>query len=240
MSNQKLNSKPRKLFGRRVKQLRAQGIVPANIFGPKTKSLAISIDKKEFLKVYDQSGETSLIDLSVEGEKDVRPVLISNIHIDPVTSHVLHADLHQVDLKSKTTADIPLEFIGESAAVKSGNILVTLRNEVEVEALPTDLPEKIEIDISALEEVGASILAKDLKVDRSKVELKIDADEPIVTIQAPAEEEAEPEPVVEEGETSDEGDGEGAPAEGDKSDEKPAEGDKQDDKSKTKPTDSKE
>lgn len=198
MTKQVLSTKKRKLFGRRVKQLRAQGIIPGNVFGPKTKSVAVSIDKKTFHEVFEKAGETSLIDLTIDDEKEVRPVLISNLHLDPITNEVLHVDLHQVDLKQKTTAEIPLEFVGESSAVKGGGVLVTLMNEVEVEALPTDLPDKIEVDISILANIGDSILAKDLKLDRSKVELKVEEEEPVVTVQEPEEEEEAPAPAAEE------------------------------------------
>ncbi len=189
MANPKLKAKERKIFGRKVKQLRRAGFIPANVFGPKTKSKALTLDKSEFLKIFNQSGETTLIDLVVEGEKNPRPVLISNLHIHPVTSEILHVDLHQVDLKSKTTANIPIEIVGESPAVKVGGVVVTLLKEVEVEALPTDLPEKIEVDISNLTEIGSSILVKDLPIDHTRVELKLDPEEQVVAIQEQQQEE---------------------------------------------------
>ncbi len=185
----KLKAKERKIFGRKVKQLRKAGFIPANVFGPKTKSKALTLDKSEFLKVFHQVGETGLIDLVIEGEKSSRPVLISNLHIHPVTNDILHVDLHQVDLKSKTTANIPIEIVGESPATKAGGVVVTLLKEVEVEALPTDLPEKIEVDISNLTEIGASILIKDLPIDTTKVELKADPEEQVVAIQEQQQEE---------------------------------------------------
>ncbi len=199
MANLKLKAKERKIFGRKVKQLRRTGLIPANVFGPKTKSKALTLDRTEFLKVFRQAGETSLVQLVVEGEKTSRPVLISNLHIHPVTDEVLHVDLHQVDLKAKTTANIPIEIVGESPAVKAGGVVVTLLKEVEVEALPTDLPEKIEVDISQLKEIGSSILVKDLSIDHTKVELKADPEEQVVAVQEQqAEEESATEPAPEE------------------------------------------
>lgn len=216
MPNKQLAAKERKIFGRKVKQLRKQGKIPANVFGPKTKSKAVTIDKKTFMKVFDEVGETSLVNLEIEGEKEARPVLITNLHLDPVTNEVLHADLHQVDLTAKTSADIPVETVGKAPAVDKGGILVMLLNEIEVEALPTDLPEKFEIDVSALEEIGDSVLAKDLKLDRAKVELKVDDEEPIVTIQEPKEEEPEPVSVEEEAEGAEEAKGTDEEGEGEK------------------------
>ena len=190
MTEIKLKAKERKIFGRKVKQLRKAGYIPANVFGSKTKSKALTLDKNEFLKVYQQTGETSLISLQIEGEKSLRKVLISSLHLHPVTSEILHVDLHQVDLKSKTTAFVPIEVVGESPAVKAGGVVVTLLKEVEVEALPTDLPEKIEVDISSLTEIGSSILIKDLPINHTKVELKASPEEQVVAIQEQQEKES--------------------------------------------------
>lgn len=196
MSNIKLNAKERKIFGRKVKQLRRAGKVPGNVFGPKTKSKALTLEKSELLNAFKKAGETTLIDLVVEAEKSPRPILITNMHLDPVTNEILHVDLHQVDLTSKTTANIPVITKGESPAVEKGGILVLLLNEIEVEALPADLPENFTIDISKLEEIGDTILVKDLSIDKSKLEIQVEDEEPVVMIQEPREEEPEP---VEEG-----------------------------------------
>lgn len=189
MTNYELNVEPRKLFGRKVKQLRAKGLVPANIFGKKITSQAIEVGEKELLHVMRQAGETGLINLHVKGSDKSRPVLVAGYAQDPVSGTMQHVDFHEVDLKQKVTATVPLKAVGESEAVKSGMVLVMLKNELEVEALPTDLPDVIEVDISGLTEVGSSIHAKDLKVDRSKVTLSVEDEEMIVTIQEPAKEE---------------------------------------------------
>lgn len=193
MSNYSLSAKPRKLFGRKVKSLRRDGVIPGNVFGSRTKSVAIQIDQKELLKIIRAAGETNLIDLKVEGESKSRPVLVAGYAVDPVSSVILHADFHEVDLTVKTTATVPVKAIGTAPAVASGNVLVIMRNEIDVEALPADLPDVIEVDVNGLTEVGMSVHAKDLKVDRTKVTLDIEDEETIVTVQAPAKEE---EPVV--------------------------------------------
>ena len=132
----KLSSQTRKLFGRKVKNLRKQGIVPANIFGKSIKSKNIQVNQKDFIKAYKEAGETSLIDLSVD-EKTSKPVLISSIQTHPVTNQTLHVDFHQVDLKEKVTATVPLEVIGESPAVKeSGAVLFQAVSELSVENSP--------------------------------------------------------------------------------------------------------
>lgn len=217
MTTFELTADKRTLFGRKTKQLRNKGIIPANIFGKNIKSLAIELEQSNLLDVMRKAGETNLIHIKVKGDDKSHAVLVSGYAQDPVTDSMLHVDFHEVDLKQKTTADVPLKVVGESEAVKSGMVLAMFKNEIEVEALPTDLPSSIEVDISGLNEVGATIHAKDLKVDRSKVTLTIDDEEPIATIQEPAVEE-----VVEAAPAEGE-EGAAAPAEGEKGEETAAE-----------------
>ena len=195
-----LKAESRKITGRKVKTLRKQGILPANIFGKGVESQTIKLPLKSFQEAFKQAGETSLVDLVVDDKKST-PVLITNIHTDPVTGLPIHADFHQVDLTQTVTANIPVELVGESPAVKeAGGILVHAINEIEVEALPTELPESFEIDISTLKEIGDSILVSSLKTS-DKVEIKIeDLESPIVLVQEQKEEEPEPEAETAEGE----------------------------------------
>lgn len=181
-----LSAKPRKLFGRKVKSLRRTGIVPGNVFGAKTKSIAVQADLKTVVDTLKKAGETSLIELKIEGETKSHHVLVAGYAQDPVSGALLHVDFHEVDLTVKTKAAVPVKATGESPAVAEGKVLVMFRNEIEVEALPADLPDAIEVDVTGLTEVGATIHAKDLKVDRSKVTLEIGDDEPVATIQEPA------------------------------------------------------
>ena len=185
-----LKVEPRTLIGRKVKSLRRQNLVPANIFGSKTKSLSVQVPLDVFSKVSKAAGETNLVYLTVEGEDKPRPVLISAVQLHPVTDVALHVDFHQVDLTQKVTANIPLEFIGTSPAIADlGGVLVQLANEIEVEALPTDLPDKFEIDLGALKELGDSISVKDVKVDTTKIEIKTDPELQLVQAQEPQPEE---------------------------------------------------
>lgn len=165
MSKHKLEAEIRKITGRKVKDLRKAGIIPANIYGKKVKSLAVQIPLKNFEKVFGEVRETGLLELAVAGEEKTRPVLIHNVQLHPLTSQPLHADFFQVDLKEKVTAMVRLEILGEALAIKDkkGLLLHTL-NEVEVEALPADLPEKIDVDVSTLAEVDQEIKLKDLQI----------------------------------------------------------------------------
>lgn len=185
-----LEAQKRKIFGRKIKKLRAEGVLPANVYGSKIKSTAIQVDLKDFEKIYQEAGETGIINLKVKGEKKVRPVLIHNLQLDPVTNLPLHVDFHQIKLKEKTTVEVPVELVGEAPAEKEGvGILVTLLNSFEVEALPADLPEKLEVDISQLVKVDDVVRVKDIKIDEKKVKILADENEIVVKIEPPTKEE---------------------------------------------------
>jgi large subunit ribosomal protein L25 len=193
MQKHSLKAEKRKITGRKVKKLRKEGVLPANIYGKKIKSVALQVSLKDFEKVFKKTGETGLVELSVGGKK--HPVLIHNIQKDPITDSYVHADFLQVDLKQKVTAQIPVELTGESPAEKTGlGTVVQYIDEIEVEALPTDLLDKIEVDLSKLEEVDQEIKVKDLNVDNKKIEVKNDPELIIVKVEPPRKEEEEPEP----------------------------------------------
>jgi large subunit ribosomal protein L25 len=136
-----------------------------------------------------QVGETGIVELALLSKKI--PTLIHNVQLDPVTDIPIHTDFLQVDLKEKVTAQVPVELSGESPAEKQGlGTVVQHIDEVEVEALPTDLPEKFEVDLSALDKVDMLVQIKDLKVDKN-VAVKDEADRIIVKVEPPRKEEEE-------------------------------------------------
>ena len=183
-----LKVEPRSILGRKVKTLRREGKLPANIFGKKIKSQPVSVDYAEFSKLFRKVGETALVDLKVETEEKSRPVLIANLTRHPVTGNYLHADFHQVDLTEKVTAAIPVRIVGESPAVKDkGAVLLAVISEIEVKALPADLPDHFEVKIDKLSEFGDSVLIKDLKIPAG-VDLLTGPEETVVTVQQPKEE----------------------------------------------------
>lgn len=198
MTKVNLSVNKRSIFGRRIASLRRQGILPGNIFGKKTESLAIQLPMDKFNSVFKQAGETSIVYLTVDDEKKTRPVLISNLQRHPVTEQPLHVDFHQVDLTEKTTATVPVVLVGESPAEKDhGAVLVQVLSELEVEALPTDLPEKLEIDIATMTEIGQSKAVKDIVVDTEKVTIKAEPEEVVVMAQEPQKEEEVVAPAAE-------------------------------------------
>lgn len=199
MAKLTLNPTKRSLIGKKVKNLRNQGFLPANIFGKGLDSVAVSVRLKDFQSIYKEAGETQLVYLQLEGEDKERPVLIGNVQYDPVTDKIFHIDFHQVNLKEKVTANIPVELIGESPAAKEFQAVVVANiSEIEVEALPTDLPENIPVDISVLKVIGDSIKISDLDIDRSKVEVLTDPETIIVSAAEQQKEEIIAPPVTEE------------------------------------------
>lgn len=209
MQKLSLVAEKRNILGRKVKALRRDGKLPANIYGKGFKSLAISVDLSDFEKIYAMAGETSIVDVKVGSSKN--PVLIHNVQLHPVTDLPIHADFHKINLKEKVKAAVPIEMIGESPAVKQGLGTVVLQiKELEVEALPTDLPDKFKVDLSKLDEVGNAILVKDISIDDKKVKIDIKGDEIVAKVEPLMEEEEDAPTVVEE----EAEEGEGSEAEG--------------------------
>ncbi|MGB6838724.1 MAG: 50S ribosomal protein L25 [Microgenomates group bacterium] len=197
MQKHTLKAEKRKVFGRKVKTLRNEGVLPANIYGKKVKSLAIQFPQKDFEKVYKEAGETGIVELALGKQK--RPSLIHNVQVDPVSDAPLHVDFLQVDLKEKVVAAVPLELIGESPAEKQGlGTVVQYINEVEIEALPADLPEKFEIDLSKLAEVDQAVTVKDLPVKSKKMKIKSDPKQILIKVEPPRKEEEVAPPPTEE------------------------------------------
>lgn len=183
MSKHTLSFQTRTLTGRKVKSLRREGLTPAVVYGKKTKTESIQVNTKEFVKLFSQIGESTLVYL---GE---RPTLVRDVTYDAVSGLPLHVDFLQVDLKEKVKANVPVKLVGEAPAEKDKlGVLVQQLEEIEVEALPTDMPEHIEVDVAILTEVDQAIHVKDLKLS-SKVEVLSDADQIIAKIEPMAKEE---------------------------------------------------
>lgn len=163
MKREALKAEKREVVGKKVKRLRREGILPANMFGKGIKSQSLQLTLKDFEVVFNKVHETGLVDLEVG--KESNPVLIQNVQIHPITHTPIHADFFKVNLKEKVRASIPLVAVGEPKAVaeKIGVLLQPL-SEVEVEALPTDLPEHIEVNVEGLSAIGDHLTIADIKV----------------------------------------------------------------------------
>ena len=186
MTKQTIEAQIRTFQGKKVKKLRAEGFVPATLYGAGIDSLTIQLDSKEMEVLFEEVGESSLVNIKID--KDIYPVLLRNPQYNIMDESLMHIDCYKVNLKEKITATVPIELIGEAPGVKLGNSLIEVSNELEIEALPADLPEKLEVDISGLEEVDATITAGDIKLS-DKWELKSPLDQVIVKLEAPRVEE---------------------------------------------------
>ncbi|CAN5125313.1 50S ribosomal protein L25 [soil metagenome] len=151
-----LNAEVRDTFGKKVNALRKDNILPANIYGKGFEPTAIKLNYLDFYHTFKKAGETTVVYVEVDGK--TIPTLISDIQIHPLSRKILHADLRKVDLKKKIEAYVPIVIIGESEAVdQKHGVLITQMDRISIEALPTNIPHEIEIDISVLKEIGDEI-----------------------------------------------------------------------------------
>ena len=132
------------------------------------------------------AGESTLINLKI-GDKE-EPAVIKDIQKDPVSDKITHADFYRVNLKEKIKAKVPLIIVGESEAVRNGGILVKTLIELEVEALPQDLPHELRVDISGLQNFGDHVLVKNILVS-DKVKIEVNPEDIVVLVQEPRKEE---------------------------------------------------
>lgn len=151
------------------KQLRREGLVPANMYQAGKESLALEINNISFLKLIRNLSDNALVYLQVEGEKGEYPVLIDDLQYDVYGKNLLHVVFRKVNLAEKITAYIPVELVGE-LDVENG-VLVLVKDSIEVEALPTNLPEKFEVDQGKFTAVGDQFTMAELSFDASKVSL---------------------------------------------------------------------
>jgi large subunit ribosomal protein L25 len=181
-----LTAQDRLVLGKKVNKLRREGFTPAHVFGNKTDGEIVSVITKDFLKVLAQAGETGLINLKI-GDDRVRPVLIRDVTYGPLRGEILHIDFYQVDLKQKTQVPVPVEIIGEEAESThlGETIVLQVLSEIQIEALPDDLIEKIEVDQSVLKVIDDAITVADLVVDRSRITI-LTPEEEVVIKMAPA------------------------------------------------------
>lgn len=171
-------------------EIRKNGGVPAVFYGPKEATQSISVDEIKFMKVYEEAGESSVVTLKGAGED--HEVLIHDIQFDPIKGRPLHVDFYVIEKGKKVAVDVPLEFEGVAPAEKTlGGVLVKVLHEVEIEAMPKDLPHEIKVDISSLVDFDAVIHAKDLILPAG-VELITDPEETVALVQEPKDEEEEP------------------------------------------------
>jgi len=160
-----LSAKIRKIQGKKVKTLREKGVLPVVLYGPKIKNENLEVSLKDFEKILNEAGESTLISLETEGKKEKNLVLIHEIKFDPMSGKPTHADFYQPILTDEIQVKIPLIIEGEAPAVKNlGGTLVKNISEIEVRALPQHLPKEIKINVGGLETFEDKVLIKDLQL----------------------------------------------------------------------------
>lgn len=170
--------------------LRRQGLLPATIYAKDMESISIQLLAKDFVKLYHEVGDTTVINLDVDGKK--YPVLVQNVQYDWLGDNPIHFEFHKINLKEKVTVSVPLEYIGQSPASKQGAFVQHLLTEIEVFCLPNNIPHQIEVDMSQLIEIGDTFHISDLKIPKD-VEVISELDEMVVKVNPPQEEEIDEE-----------------------------------------------
>lgn len=179
--------KNREKFGKAVKALRRDGLIPAELYGHGIKNAHISVPVRDFGKVFKEAGQNTVVNLLLD--KAEHPALIYGVAKDYLTGEITHVDFYQVKMDEKIKAKVPFEFAGNAPAVgDKGGVLNRVMSEVEVEALPADLPRRLTVDLSPLTDLNASIYLKDIVLPKG-VKFLIDLENVIVTVTAPAAEE---------------------------------------------------
>lgn len=174
-------------------KLRKEGEMPAVFYGPKEEAKTISVKLTDFLSAWKEAGESSVIILKGVGED--HEAIIHDVDVDPVSGNPRHADFYIIEKGKKVKVSVPLEFVGVSNAVKDlGGTLVKVLYELEIEAMPKDLPQEVEVDISKLETMDDQISAGDVKLPEG-VTLLTDPEDVVASVAEAMKEEEVVEPA---------------------------------------------
>lgn len=189
MSENILEAKHRLEKGRKTDYLRAQGLVPGVVYGVDTEPQMITLDRNQLVKMYRAAGESSVIELKIDNGEALH-VLIQDYQLDPLRNDFTHVDFRSIDMTKEIEAEVDLEFIGESAAVKGlGGTLVRSRDTIAVRCLPTKLVRSISVDISVLATFDDVVRISDLNLPEGVV--ATDDAELTIAVVSPPRSEAE-------------------------------------------------
>jgi large subunit ribosomal protein L25 len=176
----KLNAEKRTIFGKKLKKLRKENKIPANIYGQNFASTAIFVSQKDFINIYHRVQKTGIIYLKLD-TKEI-PVIISQIQLHPINHQILHIDFRKVDLKQKLITEVPIKIINQSPAVEQkGGYLLVNKEKLQIEAFPQSIPSEILIDISSLIELNQEIKVNQIKIN-GDYEIKNDPETTVVTV----------------------------------------------------------
>ncbi|MFA5360074.1 MAG: 50S ribosomal protein L25 [Patescibacteria group bacterium] len=189
-----LNAQLRSESNGKAKKIRTTGFIPAVVYGFGKENKNVKVKKHDFEKVFATAGEFNLVDLSIDAAASTK-VIIKDIQRDSLTDAIIHVDFYQVDMTKKITTEIPLNFVGESKAVKElGGTLVKNMDTVEVKCLPGDLVSHIDVDISKLEVFDQFIRLHDLVLPNG-ITLAHETNEAVVGVAETKAEQEAPKPA---------------------------------------------
>jgi large subunit ribosomal protein L25 len=155
----------------KARKIRAKGLIPAIFYGPRSQSIPLVIDSKEFAKtLQSEAGENVLIDLHIRkgNQEDRKVVMVKDIQIDPLQGKALHTDFYEVAMDETVTVEVPIHLVGKPEGMKMGGILEQIRRVVQIQCLPGDIPKSIDIDVSSLK-IGDSIHVQDIQAEKAKI-----------------------------------------------------------------------
>lgn len=183
-----------------ARRLRAQGMIPAAVYGEGGEASAVAINAKELATILRSgSGQNTIFKIALpQGDGEPANVIIKDYQVDPIKGRLLHADLLRLSMTTLTRVDVSVETLGEPAGVKAdGGILEVQLREIEVECLPGDIPQHLQVDVSHLQ-IGDHVTVADLVYDREKVKVLADEHQIVAGVLAPRMvEEVAPAAVVE-------------------------------------------
>lgn len=187
MTDYILKAQKRDIVGKKVKQLRKTGKLPAILYGHETKNENLSLDLLNFNHIFKEAGTSNLVDLMINEDK--MKVLLKEPDIDSITNQPIHVDIYKVKMTEKLTTEIPLNFINESPAViELEGSLVKNIDALEVECLPSDLVSEFDVDLSLLKTFEDVIKIADIKISET-IEVKADPEEIVAQVMPPRSEE---------------------------------------------------
>jgi len=178
-----------------ARKLRAKGLIPAIFYGPRSQSIPLMVDAKEFAKTLQtEAGENVLVDLHIRkgDQENRRVVMVKDIQIDPLQGTTLHTDFYEVAMDEMVTVEVPIHLVGKPEGIKMGGILEQIRRVIQIQCLPGDIPKWVDVNVSSLK-IGDSIHVQDIQVE--KVKILAETNYTIATVVPPVVEEKK---VVEE------------------------------------------
>lgn len=180
----RLELEPREVLGKKVKQLRRAGTVPVHLYGPGVEPRPLQCEQKTLLRTLARAGSTNPVNLSIQGEPGERLVFAREIQWSPVRGELLHVDFLAVSATQRVTAQVPINLVGESpAARETGGAVAQTLYQLDVEALPLEIPNELVIDLSTLVDTNSVIRAGDLSLE-DNVTMLTDPDAVVVRVDA--------------------------------------------------------